>query len=751
MGVGLLALGVALAGEATAQTSTRTPTRTVTQTSEPTDTRTETPTHTATVTRTRTPTPGCGDGHVDEDAGEVCDDGDLLGGDGCSANCTLETARVFTISPLLSEFHLQTLNAVVDAGADELAAELTLVTGDIGPDGRIGVAIPAAGVAFAPIQTSSVCTCIRAKAAPERFGAGNAGGGWIGCGAEGLGDVDALLDQDHSTEDIDPSCTDTNPETLDEACLENEDDPPACNPRSPHDGTCNGPLDVVSGGSGGPGSAAFSISLSISFIASNNATGGCTSHPGDPAYGPDGLACTADDPDQRLPRIVPLSTGMLVSRIQDANDLPNLTIGAGHTCGVTPCATTITGAPFDCSALQTPDGSLDGAALALEVPVIDGVNAGDIAVGYWLNTEGGPTVTPRATRTPTETRTPTIVQSPSPTRTPTVTRTPTRTRTVTQTRTPQKTPTPTRTLTATWTVRATVTRTPSRTETAAVTPTGPTQTPTSTRTQTPTQPTPTRTPTPTISPTTTPTNSRLPTRTPTPTRTITPTRTRTRTFTPEPELPTPTNTAPTATSTSTPSPTETGPSRTPTSTGTPTATGSPTSTGLATETPTSTPSATATALATATRTATPTTGVPLTPTATATSAASTATPTAPAATPTSTSTAGTSPTPTSAPPDATPTNTTVASPTATSPSTASPTATLISTATMTPLASATATPTGIALLGDLNHDGVVNGADMALLVQAIFSPQPPADADVNHDGLVSAADLIAEANAAEAQ
>ena len=70
---------------------------------------------------------------------------------------------------------------------------------------------------------------------------------------------------------------------------------------------------------------------------------------------------------------------------------------------------------------------------------------------------------------------------------------------------------------------------------------------------------------------------------------------------------------------------------------------------------------------------------------------------------------------------------------------------------MTPIASATATPTGTALLGDLNHDGVVNSADVALLVQAIFNPQPPADADVNHDGLVSAADLIAEANAAEAQ
>lgn len=755
LGAGLLALGAVLCAvsAAPAQTSTRTPTRTATATAEPTDTRTvtgtptDTVTRTPTATRTKTPAPTCGDDHMDD--GETCDDGNTFGGDGCSANCTLESARTFLISPPASEFRLQTLNAAVSADSALLEATLTLVTGAPALDGRIAVAIPAGGIAFAPVQTSSACTCIRALPIPTRFGTGNAGAGWIDCG-DAVDPVDFLLEQDHDTGDVDPDCLDEAPDTLDTACRENEAAPPLCNPRSPHDGVCNGPLRVLPGSVGAPGSGAFEVALSISVLTSPTAAGGCAPHPGVAAYGPDGLACTSDDPGQRLARIVPISTGQISAQITDANHMAGATLGPGQTCGLGTCQVTNTGAPFDCSALAVPDGSLDGAALALTVPLIDGVATGDLVVGYWLNTLGGPTVTPQPTRTPSPTRTPTEVVSPSPTRTATITRTPTKTRTPTLTRTPQSTATSTRTLTPTWTVRASQTRTETRTPSPLVTPTGPTQTPTETRTVTPTQPTATRTSTPTVTSTASPTNTRLPTRTPTITRTITPTRTRTNTFTPEPDFDTPTQTVPptaAVTGTPTPTPSETG---SPGPTGTTTSTGTVTPTGQATGTPTRTATASATSAATtvastatATRTATASaTEAPTTPAPTSTASHSptivpSLTPTtAPSLTPTPPATA----TPTLAPTEmqsATPT-TTAATPTVTA---STPTAT----------ADASATPTQTPLKGDLNMDGVVNQADVTLLVGSIFEPNPPPAADVNGDGRVNAADLAAEALAAEAQ
>jgi cysteine-rich repeat protein len=36
------------------------------------------------------PPAGCGDGMVNEPGGEACDDGNLIGGDGCSATCLIE-------------------------------------------------------------------------------------------------------------------------------------------------------------------------------------------------------------------------------------------------------------------------------------------------------------------------------------------------------------------------------------------------------------------------------------------------------------------------------------------------------------------------------------------------------------------------------------------------------------------------------------------------------------------------------------
>ena len=37
--------------------------------------------------------PRCGDGIVQEEEGETCDDGNHVGGDGCSANCKSDGPR----------------------------------------------------------------------------------------------------------------------------------------------------------------------------------------------------------------------------------------------------------------------------------------------------------------------------------------------------------------------------------------------------------------------------------------------------------------------------------------------------------------------------------------------------------------------------------------------------------------------------------------------------------------------------------
>ncbi|HVN87593.1 MAG TPA: hypothetical protein VMW17_22380 [Candidatus Binatia bacterium] len=50
---------------------------------------TPTPTQTASATLTPTPPPGCGNGVVDFDLGETCDDGNTMDGDSCPANCRI--------------------------------------------------------------------------------------------------------------------------------------------------------------------------------------------------------------------------------------------------------------------------------------------------------------------------------------------------------------------------------------------------------------------------------------------------------------------------------------------------------------------------------------------------------------------------------------------------------------------------------------------------------------------------------------
>ena len=471
----------------------------------------QTPSQTPMATSSPTPPPPiCGNKAIE--AFEDCDDGNQFGGDRCAANCTFETTYVFQIDADRSDFRLQTrLAAFPPDTPPGLSATITLIAGAPGPDGRMPVAIPANGVFFSPIQTGRACTCLRPVTDDARFGPGNVGAAFIGC--LGLPGVNIDLQQDHDTGDVDPECAAA---SLDAACLENTDSPPACNPASPHDGVCNGPVHSSASGPGLSGSAVLSIALSASVLFPETPSLGCEPHPGDPAYGDDGFACTADDPDRRPERLIMVTTGRASARITDADTIPGSILGDGQQCGLAPCQVVATGAPFDCSDLSSSGGGpVDGAALGFSIPIIDGVADQDVVISYWLNTENGPTHTATPTRTPslTPTKTPVITPSatwtPSPTRTETHTRTPTVTKTPTLTRTATRTPTGKPQSPTPTTSTPTATASATRSITSSATPAPPSATPT------PVTPSPSPTPPGEMSPSPTPTA-------PAPTPTFTP-------------------------------------------------------------------------------------------------------------------------------------------------------------------------------------------------------------------------------------
>jgi cysteine-rich repeat protein len=633
----------------------------------------------------QTPTPAiCGDGK--KAPTEQCDDHNLLGGDGCAANCTLETTRVISLSPVLSSLRLQTPVHLFPADTPPgISGTITLTTGAEGADGAIPLVVKANGVDVQPIQVGPVCVCIRPVVREDLFGPNNVAAGVIGC--NGLDGINADLFLDHNTNDNDPDCSATDPNLDAQACREDALTPPACNPHSLHPGVCNGPLTLATSGSGPAGSAFLKLSVAVALIGATQPNeAGCAVNTANPAKGPDGIPCTADDPDQGVPGIIPVTTGLASLTLAHASNIAGSTIAPGLPCGTSECDPMSGGAPFDCAALAAhPTGGTDGAALGLVVPVLDTLATGDIVVTQTWSTENGPLPTITLTRTPTLTFTPSPIRTLTPTLTPSATRTPTSTRTPTLTPTPRPTSTPSATATVTNTRRPTTTRTmtntprPTTTPTPSITsiptrtPTGPTHTPGPTATATATRPTATPTRTPTMPPTVTST------RTPTATRTASATRTQT----PMPTA-TPTETAtPTQTETLSDTPTETPtqPTAAPTDTAPPVPTGSITETPFALATPTSTLEVT------------------VAPSLTSTSAPSTAEPTE---------------VPTEPPPTAT--------------------------RTAEPTTAGTATPSTVP--GDVNGDGSLGLDDLDELVMILYdSSLITPRADVNDDGRVTAPDL----------
>ena len=110
----------------------------------------------------------CGDGEVEPS--EACDDSNTFGGDGCAANCTLETVREFVIDPSRSIATTQFANAAV---ALNLEGRLRFITGSPGDGGVIPFVVRADGVSFSPIQVADVaCACVRTFELPDVLGFG---------------------------------------------------------------------------------------------------------------------------------------------------------------------------------------------------------------------------------------------------------------------------------------------------------------------------------------------------------------------------------------------------------------------------------------------------------------------------------------------------------------------------------------------------------------------------------------------------
>jgi hypothetical protein len=304
--------------------------------------------------------------------GSVCKRCVPQGGDGCAANCTLESNVVFNVNTT-GPIPLGIMPLPGSAGITLYGSTLTVPvplsgsqTLTIGKpvDGQIPVVIKAASVQFPAVNVEGLaCACVRGVAAKTcggtvfdstgtpsadctsddtacagknpctaLYGAGNAAAGVIGC--DGLDAVNVSYTQDA--------------------------------------GGSAGPPAVAFDGSGGPGSAVLFDTLSIGV-----AIGACSGSGA--MYGPDGRFCTADDPpsSQGPPLTLPFTTAMASAEIDNADGQTGTNLGPFSTGGT----------PFSCSGLA--QGSAAGAVLASAFAEANEPVIGDVVVTAQLAAQFG--------------------------------------------------------------------------------------------------------------------------------------------------------------------------------------------------------------------------------------------------------------------------------------------------------------------------------------------------------------------------
>jgi cysteine-rich repeat protein len=389
-------------------------------------------------TRTATPVGTqaiCGNNVVE--AGEECDDGNNFGGDGptfgepgCAANCTMERFPFLrgTFDEEETTAIVQNIGARIQVNlsggqtfrAGKRRDEIVYGPGNVElfQPGEIPVVIKASELNFAPVQVATVaCACVRAIPAPDLFGPGNAAAGVIGCGAQGLTDINYRVIQDHNTNPgnannacgppdaapDDAECNDerffpvpgnpTSEGTSSLACSELGTDE-RCNEvgRNLHGGICNSPRIITRfGGQADPGSVFIVNNTSISLLldgAACSTTGAmpCPAQFVNAGYGPDCKACTDDDEDILAPNTLPATSGTAEAAVYDVNNAEN---AMGPACSGTQriidenegatgclgggCTTRATGQGIDCALLEgeNPEDALRGGSLVVAFPAID--------------------------------------------------------------------------------------------------------------------------------------------------------------------------------------------------------------------------------------------------------------------------------------------------------------------------------------------------------------------------------------------
>jgi cysteine-rich repeat protein len=351
----------------------------------------------------------CGDGTVNVE-GETCDDGNNLGGDGCAANCTAETRRQTELDPTRAKATAQIRSLAIPLqlqGTQALTIGEARSTAVRGQDGsvifapnEIPVVIKAADVQFQPVPVFGLaCACVRGVPVDD-FGPGISGIGKIGCGSEGLVDVDFMVEQDHNTTPgspgnggsaaglpDDPECDDTsspNQYISSSACLEGSG--ATCSePNNTHSGVCNSPRVITfSGGQAPRGSVLLFNSTAIALLQdgatcaeSRLPNGNCRYED----YGPDCLPCTDDDLEQGAASVAPTTSGSATVYVYDVNNSPGDSIVDGTTCGgTTPCVTTASGSEVDCDEVVGNPNAPLRSTLATAFPTLDGTDVGDTLV-----------------------------------------------------------------------------------------------------------------------------------------------------------------------------------------------------------------------------------------------------------------------------------------------------------------------------------------------------------------------------------
>lgn len=326
-----------------------------------------------------------------------------FGGDQCAANCTKETDVSTNFVPGLvkgNELLPGTSGIVVHSGFLNLAIAVRgFQTWSIGKqrEGRIPVAVRADSVHYPrvsvaglvcgcargiPVKTcggtlfdadgvtlSRDCTPILTRGDGEcegRFpcafvnGPGNAAAGMVSC--NGMEALNITLSRD---------------------CGAPEGVPP-------------GPPVPAIHGAGGAGSALVTSSTLITAV-----IGPCSGS--DPAMGPDGEFCTADDDWLAAPRLLftlPATTGVASARIENASNQVGVELGP----------VSVEGAPFSCDTLA--GGVANGAVLAGVLAACDQNPLGDLLARSVLAIgEPRETLTPEPTGpTPTPTPTPLLIR-----------------------------------------------------------------------------------------------------------------------------------------------------------------------------------------------------------------------------------------------------------------------------------------------------------------------------------------------------